>query len=207
MNRGDMSISGRRALEEEVVASLPRRRWAVLVLFATAVGVVAATGCSTSTSGGHQVLSGVVPEMADVAQVRYHRPAPTVLADGQVRVLMDRGCRLGGLNDQARRTELVADGAALIARESGRRVDMIGLAPPEVTIEEDGAAAGAPRGMAQLIPTTFARNHVEGTFWNIYDPLSGAAALCRYLNQQPTPAGSQTGPSSGPAEATEANKE
>jgi SLT domain-containing protein len=46
------------------------------------------------------------------------------------------------------------------------------------------AAHGIPsKGLLQVIPPTFAANHVAGTSWNIFDPLANVAAAIHYAQR------------------------
>ncbi|MFC9893965.1 transglycosylase SLT domain-containing protein [Nocardia sp. NPDC127579] len=61
-----------------------------------------------------------------------------------------------------------------IIRESGGNPDAINL-------WDSNAAAGIPsKGLLQVIDPTFERYHVEGTSWDIYDPVANIAAACNY---------------------------
>lgn len=42
----------------------------------------------------------------------------------------------------------------------------------------------ASRGLAQVIPPTFASNHVPGTSSNIFDPVANVAAAIRYITRR-----------------------
>ncbi|MBB5933729.1 transglycosylase SLT domain-containing protein [Streptomyces zagrosensis] len=47
------------------------------------------------------------------------------------------------------------------------------------------AVAGIPsKGLLQVIPPTFKAFHVEGTSWNIYDPVANITAACNYAAQK-----------------------
>ncbi|MFI6868162.1 transglycosylase SLT domain-containing protein [Nocardia sp. NPDC050406] len=61
-----------------------------------------------------------------------------------------------------------------IMRESGGNVHAINL-------YDSNAAAGTPsKGLLQVIDPTFQAYHVEGTSWDIYDPVANIAAACNY---------------------------
>lgn len=61
-----------------------------------------------------------------------------------------------------------------IMRESGGNVHAINL-------YDSNAAAGIPsKGLMQVIDPTFQAYHVEGTSWDIYDPVANIAAACNY---------------------------
>lgn len=65
----------------------------------------------------------------------------------------------------------------LITRESGWN-------PNAQNNWDSNAAAGmASRGLAQVIPPTFASNHVAGTSSNIFDPVANVAAAIRYITR------------------------
>lgn len=66
----------------------------------------------------------------------------------------------------------------LISRESGWN-------PNAQNNWDSNAAAGmASRGLAQVIPPTFASNHVAGTSSNIFDPVANVAAAIRYITRR-----------------------
>jgi phage-related protein len=66
----------------------------------------------------------------------------------------------------------------LITRESGWN-------PNAQNNWDSNAAAGmASRGLAQVIPPTFASNHVPGTSSNIFDPVANVAAAIRYITRR-----------------------
>ncbi len=66
----------------------------------------------------------------------------------------------------------------LITRESGWN-------PNAQNNWDSNAAAGmASRGLAQVIPPTFASNHVPGTSNNIFDPVANVAAAIRYITRR-----------------------
>ncbi|MFE6779406.1 transglycosylase SLT domain-containing protein [Streptomyces sp. NPDC057702] len=47
------------------------------------------------------------------------------------------------------------------------------------------AVAGVPsKGLLQVIPPTFKAFHVEGTSWDIYDPVANITAACNYAAQK-----------------------
>ncbi|MEU8898479.1 transglycosylase SLT domain-containing protein [Nocardia sp. NPDC048505] len=61
-----------------------------------------------------------------------------------------------------------------IIRESGGN-------PRAINLWDSNAAAGIPsKGLLQVIDPTFERYHVEGTSWDIYDPVANIAAACNY---------------------------
>lgn len=51
-------------------------------------------------------------------------------------------------------------------------------------LQADGHPVNASRGVFQMIPETFARNHEPGTSNGIYDPVAGAAAVINYLQER-----------------------
>jgi phage-related protein len=66
----------------------------------------------------------------------------------------------------------------LITRESAWN-------PNAINNWDSNAAAGmASRGLAQVIPPTFASNHVAGTSSNIFDPVANVAAAIRYITRR-----------------------
>ncbi|MGW0182066.1 transglycosylase SLT domain-containing protein [Nocardia sp. NPDC003345] len=53
--------------------------------------------------------------------------------------------------------------------------------PHAINLWDSNAAAGIPsKGLMQVIDPTFAAYHVEGTSWDIYDPIANIAAACNY---------------------------
>ncbi|GAB0103307.1 hypothetical protein JMUB6875_22800 [Nocardia sp. JMUB6875] len=61
-----------------------------------------------------------------------------------------------------------------IQRESGGN-------PQAINLYDSNAAAGIPsKGLLQVIDPTFQAYHVDGTSWDIYDPVANIAAACNY---------------------------
>ncbi|WP_218026712.1 transglycosylase SLT domain-containing protein [Nocardia inohanensis] len=61
-----------------------------------------------------------------------------------------------------------------IMRESGGN-------PQAINLYDSNAAAGIPsKGLLQVIDPTFQAYHVDGTSWDIYDPVANIAAACNY---------------------------
>ncbi len=53
--------------------------------------------------------------------------------------------------------------------------------PRAINLYDSNAAAGIPsKGLMQVIDPTFQRYHVDGTSWDIYDPVANIAAACNY---------------------------
>ncbi|WP_328390480.1 transglycosylase SLT domain-containing protein [Nocardia sp. NBC_00416] len=53
--------------------------------------------------------------------------------------------------------------------------------PNAINLWDSNAAAGIPsKGLMQVIDPTFAAYHVDGTSWDIYDPVANIAAACNY---------------------------
>ncbi|WP_372406681.1 transglycosylase SLT domain-containing protein [Streptomyces luteireticuli] len=53
--------------------------------------------------------------------------------------------------------------------------------PNAINNWDSNAAAGIPsKGLLQVIDPTFQAYHIEGTSWNIYDPVANIAAACNY---------------------------
>ncbi|MBT2385174.1 transglycosylase SLT domain-containing protein [Streptomyces sp. ISL-11] len=53
--------------------------------------------------------------------------------------------------------------------------------PNAINNWDSNAAAGIPsKGLLQVIDPTFKAYHVEGTSWNIYDPVANITAACNY---------------------------
>ncbi|WP_433563376.1 transglycosylase SLT domain-containing protein [Nocardia sp. CA-151230] len=61
-----------------------------------------------------------------------------------------------------------------IQRESGGN-------PQAINLYDSNAAAGIPsKGLMQVIDPTFQAYHVDGTSWDIYDPVANITAACNY---------------------------
>ncbi|MGW6335582.1 transglycosylase SLT domain-containing protein [Nocardia rhamnosiphila] len=53
--------------------------------------------------------------------------------------------------------------------------------PHAINTYDSNAAAGTPsKGLMQVIDPTFSAYHVDGTSWDIYDPVANIAAACNY---------------------------
>ncbi|QIS22659.1 transglycosylase SLT domain-containing protein [Nocardia terpenica] len=53
--------------------------------------------------------------------------------------------------------------------------------PQAINLYDSNAAAGIPsKGLLQVIDPTFQAFHVDGTAWDIYDPVANIAAACNY---------------------------
>ncbi|MFB8282794.1 transglycosylase SLT domain-containing protein [Nocardia colli] len=53
--------------------------------------------------------------------------------------------------------------------------------PHAINLWDSNAAAGIPsKGLLQVIDPTFRSYHVEGTSWDIYDPVANIVAACNY---------------------------
>ncbi|WP_028477888.1 transglycosylase SLT domain-containing protein [Nocardia sp. CNY236] len=97
-------------------------------------------------------------------------PAPPVYADnldGWIRQALDvmQARSIPGSYDGLHRN---------IMRESSGN-------PRAINLWDSNAAAGTPsKGLLQVIDPTFQAYHVEGTSWDIYDPVANIAAACNY---------------------------
>ncbi|MBY8857969.1 transglycosylase SLT domain-containing protein [Nocardia sp. CA2R105] len=61
-----------------------------------------------------------------------------------------------------------------IMRESGGN-------PRAINLSDSNAARGIPsKGLMQVIDPTFRAYHVDGTSWDIYDPVANISAACNY---------------------------
>ncbi|WP_067677475.1 transglycosylase SLT domain-containing protein [Nocardia miyunensis] len=61
-----------------------------------------------------------------------------------------------------------------IMRESGGN-------PRAINLNDSNAARGIPsKGLMQVIDPTFRAYHVDGTSWDIYDPVANISAACNY---------------------------
>lgn len=53
--------------------------------------------------------------------------------------------------------------------------------PRAINLWDSNAAAGIPsKGLLQVIDPTFQAYHIEGTSWDIYDPVANIVAACNY---------------------------
>ncbi|GAA1905050.1 transglycosylase SLT domain-containing protein [Streptantibioticus ferralitis] len=53
--------------------------------------------------------------------------------------------------------------------------------PAAINLWDSNAAIGTPsKGLLQVIDPTFNAYHVQGTSWNIYDPVANITAACNY---------------------------
>lgn len=53
--------------------------------------------------------------------------------------------------------------------------------PQAINLYDSNAAAGIPsKGLLQVIDPTFQAYHVDGTSWNVWDPVANIAAACNY---------------------------
>ncbi|MFD7446948.1 transglycosylase SLT domain-containing protein [Streptomyces sp. NPDC059909] len=57
--------------------------------------------------------------------------------------------------------------------------------PYAINLWDSNAKAGIPsKGLMQVIDPTFRTFHVDGTSWDIYNPISNIAAACNYAAQR-----------------------
>jgi hypothetical protein len=57
--------------------------------------------------------------------------------------------------------------------------------PNAINLWDSNAAAGIPsKGLLQVIDPTFQAFHVQGTSWNIYNPVANITAACNYAHQK-----------------------
>ncbi|UUN24999.1 transglycosylase SLT domain-containing protein [Streptomyces sp. FIT100] len=57
--------------------------------------------------------------------------------------------------------------------------------PFAINLWDSNAKAGIPsKGLMQVIDPTFRTYHVDGTSWDIYDPIANIAAACNYAAQR-----------------------
>lgn len=88
-----------------------------------------------------------------------------------------------GITDPVVRRNWLRGYQTLIARESGGRPSAAAAEPATVSggIQPDGRGRGFARGIAQMIPATFAHYHQPGTSTNIYDPIANICASMNYV--------------------------
>lgn len=57
--------------------------------------------------------------------------------------------------------------------------------PYAINLWDSNAAAGIPsKGLLQVIDPTFRTYHVDGTSWDIYDPVANITAACNYATHR-----------------------
>lgn len=115
----------------------------------------------------------------DPSAVRYEKS----FAPGYVRKRIAEALDHMGITDPAARRNWLRGYQTLIARESGGRPSVVAPEPATVpgAIRPDGRGLGFARGIAQMIPTTFAHYHQPGTSTNIYDPVANICASMNYV--------------------------
>lgn len=148
---------------------------------AGAVALALAALATTTTSEARPVEVQRVARVSTVAAtaepVAQAAPAPVMPAptppvypdnlDGWIRHAMDilRAHNIPGSYDAIHRN---------IMRESTGN-------PRAINLYDSNAAAGIPsKGLLQVIDPTFTAYHVEGTSWDIYDPVGNITAACSY---------------------------
>jgi SLT domain-containing protein len=133
------------------------------------------------------------PRRRHASRVRHASPAAAVplsavryeksFAPGHVRQRIAAALDHMGITDPAVRRNWLRGYQTLIARESGGRPSVV--APDPATepgdVELDGHGLGFARGIAQMIPATFAHYHQPGTSTNIYDPIANICASLNYV--------------------------
>ncbi|NUS43723.1 MAG: transglycosylase SLT domain-containing protein [Mycobacteriaceae bacterium] len=91
--------------------------------------------------------------------------------DGVINAALDKL----GIRDPAARARWRKGYRTLIQRESGGNANAVNRT-------DSNAVAGHPsRGLTQMIPSTFAANHVRGTSRSITDPVANVAASMQYV--------------------------
>lgn len=144
----------------------------------TAGLVLAAIATATSsgaTTVDYQTVAAVdVVDMTTVARILPNPPAPAVKPplytndlDGWIREALDimRAHNIPGSYESIHRN---------IMRESTGN-------PLAINLYDSNAAAGIPsKGLLQVIDPTFKAYHVEGTSWDVYDPVANIVAACNY---------------------------
>jgi SLT domain-containing protein len=112
----------------------------------------------------HPPVSNASPAGAlPLNAVRYEKS----VAPGHVRERIAAALDRMGITDPASRRNWIRGYQTLIGRESGGQADSCGQ--------------GSARGIAQMIPATFARYHQPGTSTNIYDPVANICASMNYV--------------------------
>jgi SLT domain-containing protein len=131
---------------------------------------------------GSQVRHGLSAAAVPLSSVRYEKLFPP----GYVRQRIAAALDYMGITDPAARRNWLRGYQTLIARESSGRPSVIAVEPAEVFgapvgSQADGRGPGFARGIAQLIPATFAHYHQPGTSTNIYDPIANICASMNYV--------------------------
>lgn len=113
-----------------------------------------------------------------VDQVDYEaRRFPAARARAYIDAALDRM----GVHDPVSRRNWATGYVTLIQRESGGRPEEVaGVAAMAAgPMQPDGHRLGFARGIAQVLPATFATHHQPGTSTNIFDPV---ANICASMN-------------------------
>jgi Transglycosylase SLT domain len=117
-----------------------------------------------------------------LSAVRYEKS----FAPGHIRQRIAVALDHLGITDLAARRNWLRGYQTLIARESGGRPSVVAPEPAELFgapggIQPDGHGLGFARGIAQMLPATFAQHHQRGTSTNIYDPVANICASMNYV--------------------------
>jgi hypothetical protein len=117
-----------------------------------------------------------------LSAVRYEKS----FAPGHVRQRIAAALDHMGISNPAARRNWLRGYQTLIARESGGQPSVVALELANVSgvtgaMQPDGRGLGFARGIAQMIPATFARYHQPGTSTNIYDPVANICASMNYV--------------------------
>jgi SLT domain-containing protein len=119
------------------------------------------------------------PTAVPLSAVRYEKS----FAPGHVRQRIAAALDHMGITEPAARRNWLRGYQTLIARESGGRPSVVAPEPATLSgcIQPDGRGPGFARGIAQMIPATFAHYHQPGTSTNIYDPIANICASINYV--------------------------
>jgi SLT domain-containing protein len=131
--------------------------------------------------GGHtlQARHASAGAALPLGAVRYEKS----FAPGYVRQRIAAALDHMGITDPVARRNWLRGYQTLIARESGGQPSVVALEPATVPggMQRDGRGLGFARGIAQMIPVTFAHYHQPGTSTSIYDPIANICASMNYV--------------------------
>lgn len=119
----------------------------------------------------------------DVKLVRFGPARSVKLTPLEFHTYADKALTLNGITDPIAKMKWEIMLFSLASKESGFKVDAANLWDSNAVglDRSDGIAENASRGLMQLTPTVFAKYHVFGTDYNIYDPVSNIAATINYM--------------------------
>lgn len=118
-----------------------------------------------------------------VSKIRYGKTKQRVLNPMQFHVYALKAMELNGITNPVAQAQWEAMLFAVAIRESGLNTHVANGWDSNAfgTIQKDGYPQNSSRGLMQVIPPVFAQNHVFGSDYNIYDPVSNLAASIHYM--------------------------